>query len=127
MTQPPDISWCEKGGSRGWITVKPMTWDIGKKRSGWSMTIPPGREFESSVPPGLTWLFDPNDPFFLKSALIHDWLLEEGYRRAFADSQWFEAALSVHARPLRTWLAYMGMRGRRFWRWITGKTTVNRG
>ncbi len=127
MSDIPDISWCKKGGSRGWITIETVEWDIGKNKSGWVFSIPPGREFESSVPPLLRWVFDPDDPFFLKSALIHDTLLELGFRRAFADSQWFEAALSVHAHPLRTWLAYSGMRLRRFIRWILGKDTINRG
>ncbi|UWQ34011.1 DUF1353 domain-containing protein [Leisingera sp. M527] len=118
MTKLPDTSWAEKGGSRDYITTRPLSWDIGKKNSGWVLTIPAGREFESSVPRPLRWVFSPDDPYFLKSAVIHDTLLEEGFRRAFADSQWFEAALSVHAPGLRTWLAYSGMRSRRFWKWV---------
>lgn len=113
----PDVSWCKKGGARGYVTTRPLIWWIGKKESGWLLIVPAGREFESSVPRGLRWLFSPDDPFFLKSACIHDTLLEEGYRVAFADSQWFEAALSENAPPLRTWLAYRGMRLRRFWLW----------
>jgi hypothetical protein len=58
----------------------------------------------------------PDDPFFLKSACVHDVLLEDGYRVAFADSQWFEAALSDQADPLKSRLAYMAMRMRHFWR-----------
>jgi len=80
--------------------------------------VPGGWEFESSVPWFLHWVFSPDDPFFLKSAAIHDYLLEKGFRQAFADSQWFEAALSEHAPPLRTWLGYSFMRARRFWRWV---------
>ena len=48
--------------------------------------------------------------------LIHDVLLEDGYRVAFADSQWFEAVLSEDADPLKSRLAYLAMRMRRFWR-----------
>ncbi|WP_282094297.1 DUF1353 domain-containing protein [Epibacterium ulvae] len=113
----PDVSWCKRGGPRGYITTKEVQWDIGKKASGWVLTIPAGTPFESSVPPVLRWAFSPHDPYFLKAALIHDTLLETGYRRAFADSQWFEVALSVHAPMLRTWIAYHGMRARRFLQW----------
>ena len=89
------------------------------------MTVPQGREFESSVPRWLWWAFSPDDPFFLKAACIHDTLLEDGYRQAFADSQWFEAAMSEHAPPLRTWLAYCAMRGRRFVHWALGHAPVH--
>ncbi|MCW8843340.1 MAG: DUF1353 domain-containing protein [Rhodobacteraceae bacterium] len=117
MKASPDTSWCRKGGSRGYVTTCEITWAIGKKESGWVLCIPVGREFESSVPRSMRWLWSPEDPFFLKSAVIHDLLLEEGFRPAFADSQWFEAALSVHAPELRTWLAYGFMRSRRFLFW----------
>ncbi|UWR55989.1 DUF1353 domain-containing protein [Phaeobacter inhibens] len=112
-----DTEWYRRGGTRGYVTTRDLTWSIGKKDSGWLLTIPAGREFESSVPAWLHWLFPPDDPYFLKSAVIHDTLLEEGYRVAFADSQWFEAALSEHAPALRTWAAYGAMRARRFWKW----------
>lgn len=119
-----DVSWCIKGGARGYVTTRPLHWWIGKKESGWKLTVPAGREFESSVPGWLWWLFSPDDPLFLKSACIHDMLLEEGFRLAFADSQWFEAALSEHAPGLRTWLAYSAMRGRRFVIWVFGRRTA---
>lgn len=118
MTTKPEISWCRKGGPRGYVTTRAMTWAIGKKDSGWLLAIPAGRAFESTVPRALRWVFPPDDPHFLKSALIHDVLLEVGYRQAFADSQWFEAALSGHAPGLRTWIAYSAMRARRFVLWV---------
>ncbi|MFS4582925.1 DUF1353 domain-containing protein [Phaeobacter sp. C3_T13_0] len=117
MNAKPDTNWYRKGTSRSYATTRDLSWSIGKKDSGWLLTIPAGREFESSVPAWLHWLFSPDDPHFLKSAVIHDTLLEEGYRVAFADSQWFEAALSVHAPALRTWAAYSAMRACRFWNW----------
>ncbi len=116
-----ETSWCTKGGARGYITTRPVWWWIGKKDSGWLLVIPTGREFESSVPRWLTWAFSPNDPFFLKSAVIHDALLEDGFRLAFADSQWFEAAMAEHAPPLKTGAAYAGMLGRRALRWLLGR------
>lgn len=117
-----DRSWYVKDGPRGYVTSRPVCWWIGKKASGWRLVVPGGRAFESSVPGWLTWVFSPDDPFFLKAAVIHDTLLEDGYRHAFADSQWFEAARSEHAPGLRTWFAYSAMRSRRFIHWLCGKT-----
>ncbi len=115
----PDTSWCRLGGSRGYIVVRELRWDVGRKGSSWVFLVPVGTEFESSVPRLLTWVFPPDDPYFLKAAAIHDCLLEAGYRHAFADSQWFEAALSDHAPPLRVWVAYFAIRWRRFFIWAT--------
>ncbi|SMX29155.1 hypothetical protein TRP8649_03288 [Pelagimonas phthalicica] len=117
----PDLSWCKKGGARGYVTAQPVPWQIGKKDSGWELLVPAGREFESSVPRQLGWLFSPDDPYFLKAACIHDYLIECGYRRAFADSQWFEAALSEQAPELRARLAYLAMRLRLFAIWAVGR------
>ena len=111
-----DNSWCKKGGSRGYVTVKEVTWSIGIKNGPYVLTIAPGREFESSVPKFLQWLWSPDDPYFLKSALIHDHLLEEGWRRQSADAQWYEVALSNHAPVWKTRIAYIGMVLRRFTR-----------
>jgi hypothetical protein len=76
MELTPETSWCCKGGARGYVTTAPVEWWIGKRNSMWLLTVPAGREFESSVPWCLNWLFSPDDPFFLKSAAIHDMLLE---------------------------------------------------
>ena len=118
MTDLPDVSWCVKGGSREYVVVRSFGWWIGMKDSGWMLEIPVGKEFESSVPWWLKWVFSPDDPFFLKAAAIHDALLEMGTRNLFADSQWIEAAMSDHAPALRTWFAYFGMLLRRFCLWL---------
>lgn len=114
MAGTPDTSWAVKAGSRGYVTVRAFDWWIGKENSGWVLTVPAGREFESSVPRLFRWFFSPDDPYFLKAAATHDMLLESGYRQAFADSQWFEAALSDHAPPFKTWLAFYWIGVRRF-------------
>lgn len=101
MTTLPDISWCKKGGSRGWVTTRPVIWRIGKKDSEWKLEIPAGREFESSVPWYLMWAQNPDDPYFLLSACVHDVLLETGNKTDFADSQWLEAAMKVGAERRR--------------------------
>lgn len=117
----PDVSWCEKGGKRGYVTTRPLEWWIGKKESGWMLVVPTGREFESSVPRWLWWVFSPDDPYFLKSAAIHDTLLEAEYRLWFSDSQWFEAALSEKAPAYKAIPAYLGMVVRRLTRWTLSK------
>lgn len=114
MSASPDISWCHKGGTRGYVTTRPVSWNLMWKGSPYVLDIPPGQEFESSVPRCLQWLWSPDDPYFLKAALIHDVLLESGARGFEADSQWRAAALSEKAPTIRTGFAYLGMLIRRF-------------
>jgi len=115
----PDTSWCEKGGTRGYFTVRPMTWDLLWKGSPYKLTAEPGREFESSVPERLTWLWSPDDPFYLEAALWHDIALESGARVFEADMLWATVALSRGASIWRTVAAYTAMLGRRIWQWLS--------
>lgn len=117
MSNAPDVSWCKPGDSRDYVTVETVVWDLMWKGSPFSLRIPPGREFESSVPRTLQWLWSPADPYFLKAALIHDYLLESGSRGFEADSQWRAAALSEDAPAFKTAVAYLGMIVRRFIQW----------
>ena len=89
-----DLSWCRKGGSRGYVVIRPIHWRIGGKKSAHMEVIPAGFEFESSVPQGLKWFLSPDDPLFLLSAAVHDWFLEHElqYDYDFCDSQWLAAA-----------------------------------
>lgn len=114
----PDVSWFRKGGARDYVTVRPVSWNLMYKGSPFVLTIPKGRAFESSVPRALTWLWSPDDPYYLKAALVHDHLLEQGARYIEADSQWFAAALSEHARPVKAALAWTGMVIRRGFKWL---------
>jgi len=111
------LPWCEKGGSRGYVVTAPFTWNLGRKGSGRTLEVPVGREFESSVPRLLHWLWSPDDQKYLKAAVVHDMLLEEGNSKLFSDSQWFDAAASVGAPGLKTWLAYFAMIVMRFLIW----------
>ena len=106
----------KKGGSRGYINTQEVSWSIGIKDGPFVIKIPVGREFESSVPAFLQWFWSPDDPLFLKAALIHDHLLESGWRRQSADAQWYEVALSSHAPMWKTRLGYLGMVLKRFTR-----------
>lgn len=124
MSTLPDVSWCRKGGARGYVTTRTVCWNLMWKGSPYVLHIPAGREFESSVPRILQWLWSPDDPFFLKAALIHDALLESGARGFEADSQWRAAALSEEAPAVRTGVAYFGMIIRRFGQWTFEKASV---
>ena len=101
--------WCERGQSRRYRTKLQVVWSIGRKGSDWQFVIEAGREFESSVPWFLTWLLDPDDPRFLLPALIHDVLLETGYRRFFAAGEWYDAALSQGGPRRFTFWAAIGV------------------
>ncbi len=90
----------------GWKLTKDISWGVGKKETDLRVTVPNGFPFESSVPWWATWFLDPDDPDFLLPAAVHDWFLENGYRRAFADSQWYDAALSVKAPKFKREVAY---------------------
>ncbi len=114
----PDTSWCRKGGARGYVTTAPVYWHLMWKGSPYVLDIPVGREFESSVPRTLQKVWSPDDPKYLKAALIHDVLLERGSRPFEADSQWRAAALSERAPPFRTGVAYAGMVLRRYLQWM---------
>ena len=102
-------NWCERGGSRGWVTTVDLVWSTGGKFSGNSRTIEAGFEFESSVPrldyrwPWLRswlgwfqpfeWLVDPDDPSLLLSACVHDYFLEEArFEVLSAAAEWHSAA-----------------------------------
>lgn len=106
--------WCKKGGSRGYVTTLCVDWPIGCKESRHIEVIPDGFEFESSVPRILRWLWSPDDPTFLLSACVHDWLLEAGYDRDFCDSQWLAAARKSQANRFRAKTARLVMMLRRY-------------
>lgn len=98
----------ERRGDKYYLTSD-LKWEVGKKHSGLTITIEESFEFESSVPKWLRWLWSPDDPYFLKAAAIHDWLLENGYRPAFAAGEWHDAAKSVHAPKIRRLFGFMAV------------------
>ena len=126
QAQAPDTSWCRPGGSRGYVLTDDLHWPIGRKGSKHIEAIPAGFEFESSVPKALHWVWSPDDPSFLLSAAVHDWLLEAGYDRDFCDSQWLAAARKSGANRYRAKAARIAMLIRRLFlsdhRGITWKT-----
>lgn len=103
------LDWCKPIGGITYITTKPVAWHVGKKGSGLIIKIPAGFEFESSVPRLLWWVFSPHDPQYLWAACLHDWLLENEYKPAFAAGEWYDGAMAYHAPKLKTQLAFIGI------------------
>lgn len=114
----PDTSWCRAGGSRGYVTTRVMSWDCLWKGSDMTLTVVPGREFESSVPKRFRWLWSPDDPLYLRAALFHDVALENGARVFEADMLWATVAITDKAPIWRTLVAYGGMLSRRIGQWV---------
>lgn len=103
-----------RGTERRWKSVPRIDWYIGKKFSGWVLTIEPGREFESSVPWWCPrWVVDKDDPRLLLAALVHDVLLESGHRAFFAAGEWYDAAKSADYPPRKALIlaTIIGVRG----------------
>lgn len=99
-----------RGSVRRWKTTAAVTWHLGRAQSGLIVTIPQGREFESSVPWWARWIVDPDDPRFLIAALVHDFLLEAGvYGRAQAAAEWLDGALAGGAPETRAKLCYVAV------------------
>ena len=83
-----------------------LVWNIGKKESGWSLTIPKGREFDISVPRWLRWILSPDDRCVLPAAAIHDELLNQGHDVAFASSEFRRAVLARGGGMIWAWMLF---------------------
>lgn len=99
-----------RGETRRWRSARDVTWHVGRAQSGRVITIPAGREFESSVPWWAAWVVHPDDPRFLFAALIHDYMLEERILgRAQAAAEWRDAALSRGVSPVLAGAAFLAV------------------
>jgi len=100
----------ERGTQRRWRLREPFTWYVGRAKNAYPVVIPSGFEFESSVPRWALWIQSPDDPRYLKAALVHDYLLETRiYGRAQAAAEWFDGALAGGAPVYRSKIIYVGM------------------
>lgn len=98
----------ERGSKRRWRTTKDVDWHVGRKQSGYIITIETGREFESSVPWWGRWFLDRDDPRFLLAALVHDVMLENKiFGPLQAKAEWFDAAIAGGAPRWKAKAAYM--------------------
>jgi len=73
--------------SKLYALTAPLLWDIGRKGSGWTLTIEAGFHVDVSAPRFLEWLVDVHDANLLAAAAVHDYLLEMGFDKAFASSE----------------------------------------
>lgn len=86
--------------------TQPMSWEIGKKGSGWILIVPIGYKFDISVPRWLEWLVSPFDRRILLPAAIHDRLLELGFDAAFASSEFRRACRSLGVGAIFAWALF---------------------
>lgn len=106
--------WCQHDSDLMYITTAPLSWEIGRKGSGYVVDIPVGWIFDVSVPLVLRWIFSPHDIRYLKAAAVHDWLLEDRWSRVTAGAEFHEALRADGVgmgRRLAMWLAAS------VWRW----------
>ena len=100
--------WYAAGAGCAFVTVRPVSWCIGRAGSGMRLEVPAGFSFDVSVPRPLAWAFDPRAPEYLRAACVHDWLLADRWHRITAGAVFAEvlAADGVPAwRRLVMWLA----------------------
>lgn len=100
------VTGIERGASRRWRTTTPVTWHIGRKQSGRIITIPAGREFETSVPWWGRWFIARDDPRYLLGSLVHDVMLEDGiFGPLQAAAEWYDGAIAGGAPAWRAKIA----------------------
>lgn len=72
------------GGSDFYVATKPLSWDVGFKGSGLTVTVPMAYRHDVSIPWILSLAFSRHDPRFQRAARLHDWLLDQGWDRVTA-------------------------------------------
>jgi len=88
------LDWCVLEHGVEYISTKDLHFELGLKGSGLVYVVPKGYKFELSVPSFLWWLVDPHNPKYLKSAAVHDHMLEDGWDRPTSGAA-FHAALKA--------------------------------
>ena len=96
--------------------TKPVTWDIGRKGSGWALGLPVGYTFDLSVPLILTPILSRHDRTALGAAAVHDRLLEGGHDAAFASSEFRRALRARGVGRLRAWVMFLATLAVTAWR-----------
>lgn len=94
------------GGSGRWRLTEPLTY----YSDGFGMVVVP-EGFESdlaSVPRFAYYALFGNTAH--KAAVVHDWLLEEGYPREDADREFLAAMRATGVPPWRRWPMYWAVR-----------------
>lgn len=78
-----------------WEVALPLPWEIGKEGSGFVEMVPAGFVTDlASIPWWGRWLFNPDDPATAKPAIVHDWLLKQGWEQRAAAGEFYAAMLA---------------------------------
>ena len=88
---------------RDYLTGSDLSWDIGRKGSNWKLIIKKGFKVNVSAPRFLEWAIDVHDKDLLAAAAIHDWLLEQGFDKAFASSEFRRALRARGVSHIKAW------------------------
>lgn len=87
--------WCEPIGGIRYRTLKELCWEVGRKGSGLWVRVPPGYEFDVSIPKLLRWALNPHNPQYLKAGALHDYLLHVALWERVSSAAAFSDALSA--------------------------------
>lgn len=98
--------WCKQIGKEDFVTILPVTWEVGKVGSSLFYNVPTGFPFNVSIPWLFKWLFDPCDPRFLKAACLHDHMLENGWDRTTAAGVFNDALMAEGVSRLERWAMF---------------------
>lgn len=119
----PNTSWVAQGRQRRHRSTVTMRHNLLWAGSPFVFEVPP-REFESSVPRQLWWLWSPDDPRCLRGALFHDDALERGARKFQADMMWCAIVIEDGLPLWRAVLGYTLMLARRTWIWSKARAAA---
>lgn len=76
-----------------WKLDAPLVWEMGRKGSGLTITVPKGFASDlASIPSPVRWWLNPADARFARAAILHDWFLaSRDWSRVTASAEFFEA------------------------------------
>ena len=80
-----------------------LSWYVGKKDSQWLLVVPDGYRVDVSAPRFTEWFIDVHDTDLLAAAAVHDYLLDLGFDKAFASSEFRRCLV---ARGVGVWKAW---------------------
>ncbi len=95
-----------------WATVDPLSYEIGCKGSGLTITVPDGFETDLASIPRLLWpIFAPHDPRYAAAAVVHDYLYRwDGFTKVAADAVFYEAMRVLNVPRWRALIMYFAVR-----------------
>jgi len=97
------------GTRRLYKLTKPLSWDIGRKHSHWTLIVPVGFEVDVSAPRWLEWLIDVHSTDLLAAATVHDLLLEDGFDKAFASSEFRRCLVARGLSGVKAWAFFFAI------------------